>query len=624
MRYPSRAILFGLLVFAVGCGGGSGSNPTNPQGTITFSSTPGTSAGEGAQYVYQITATSSTRGAVTFQLTSAPAGATLSGNTITWTPTHEEARTANAFTVTATSASATPATQTWSVTPTGNVNITNVVTYWGPNGNTTVTPTWNPALNLPAAFVPQSDGSLQTLTGSPNPDGSFTIPNVPGGYFWLQLGAVSFHWTSASDFDYGTDVAGLPVATTSESTTTFDFSISGLQPSTTLDNFVEARPDSYLGSVVPLPIGLPGNNSSTLNLSVPYLSSIDWSKVDTFYFTQYVTTTSGSFTGFTVGPSATLAGLSLTDGGTNNLTAALEPSPGASIPLQIAGDSWAAIAATSGPGATVASSDYLLQAQPYVTDRYALQPSTGVLGPGFPLLWQTAPPSGIGIINPFANSCGVTLTLVSLPLNFGLPPITTPENLGTVPYGDPYPTAWPRYFEYCQLSTVTLARPNSSETDTFAVGQNEVTALPAGGAAENVQPILSNVQSPTINGNSFLQTATLNTTTVNLTWTAPATGQPAGYVVAVYELSTLPTGQMGYLGVGSYTTAKTTVNVPFLTAGNTYVFAIEALADAKANVETSPRRHQVPIAHSVTVSAPFVISSGATANSAARRKAANR
>jgi hypothetical protein len=191
----------------------------------------------------------------------------------------------------------------------------------------------------------------------------------------------------------------------------------------------------------------------------------------------------------------------------------------------------------------------------------------------------------------------------------GNPPIVTDANLGTVTYNDPYPSTWQRNFQYCQLSQVTLQRPNSTATDTFTVGTSQITPLPSG----PVTPILGPVQSPMVNGSSLFTPATLNTTSVTLSWNPPAIGQPYGYYVAVYQLVTVSSGISGYGLAGVYATAKTSVNVPFLSANNVYVFSITSMADAISSVELAPLRHQVPTARSGVVSAPMMIAAGATA-----------
>ena len=139
--------------------------------------------------------------------------------------------------------------------------------------------------------------------------------------------------------------------------------------------------------------------------------------------------------------------------------------------------------------------------------------------------------------------------------------------------------------------------------DTFIVTNKQTTTLPTGPVA----PILGPVQSPTLNGGNLLQTATLSTTAVAISWSPPSTGQPYGYFVQVYQLGTLPSGGTGYTLAGMYGTAQTSVALPFLSAGNTYVFAILAGSDANANIETKPFRHQIPTAESAVVSAPFLI-----------------
>src|SRR3974390_604554 len=120
--------LFALLL--AGCGGGGMQAPPAP----VFTSTPTTAAEEGMMYTYTVTATSVDGSPVQFVLTAGPVSTTLEANTVMWTPNHAQSRQANAFTVTATTAKGGSATQTWSVTPNGNINITDIVTRWSSSG----------------------------------------------------------------------------------------------------------------------------------------------------------------------------------------------------------------------------------------------------------------------------------------------------------------------------------------------------------------------------------------------------------------------------------------------------------------------------------------------------------
>jgi hypothetical protein len=332
-RFPSQ---FLLIVVLAGCGGGA--NMTTPPSNPVFSSVPEMVASEGTLYRYQLVATSPNNSPVTFALTTGPAGATLSGNTVSWTPTHAESRTANSFSVTASNASGGSASQAWSVTPSGTIQLTAVTTYWTPTGTVDLPRVWLAGLPYPAALVPQSDGSLTRLQGAANADGTFSIPEVPGGFYWLQLSPTGTYWTSSSDFDAGTDVVGSPQKQTTQSSTTFNVSLSGLDPIQTQDVFpVQSNGRGFfLGFSLG---GVPG--ATTLNTSQTLRSNIDFSQINTVFFSQLEPVDSGGFSGLALGPELTESNLSITNGAVNNISGTLTASPRTSIPLNIKGTAWA-------------------------------------------------------------------------------------------------------------------------------------------------------------------------------------------------------------------------------------------------------------------------------------------
>ena len=589
-----------IALFA-GCGGG-GSGTITPPPTLAFTSTPSTAAAEGVQYSYQVTATSSDASAVTFSLAAAPSGAAISGNVLTWTPTHAEARTPNAFTLQAMTANGASKTQSWGVTPNGTVNITAVVTYWTPSGQINVPPQWLSNLPYPAALIPQSDGSLQRLQGAANADSSFSIPNVPAGFYWLQIGPNANYWTSTSDFDNGRDVIGRPLSSAAQTTTTFDFSLSGLQPGSPLGDVLSSRTD-VIGLTLPL-FGTVQAGSTTFQGIIAEGSNIDWTKVTTIYIGQYIHTNTGAFSGYLLGPSQTLSNVAFVPGASNPVDATLSAAPPTSLHLQIAGSAWATLASSIGPGSPAPSfSDYSAFVQPYVSDRLAITTPQFPLGPGLTLI-RPAPASPSPFPIPSSFACGLSSGVFATQIpSAGVPPILTDTDAGTLSYSDPYSADWPRMFEYCQVSTVSLPRPNSSVTDIFFVTHKQITDLPQG----PVTPILGSVQSPTLNGASLFQSATLNSTNVTVAWNPPAIGQPYGYIVEVFQIAALPNGATAFLPARTYSTRSTSLPVPFLSVNNTYVFTILAASDANANIETSPFRHKLPFAESGVVSAPFVI-----------------
>jgi hypothetical protein len=66
-------------------------------------------------------------------------------------------------------------------------------------------------------------------------------------------------------------------------------------------------------------------------------------------------------------------------------------------------------------------------------------------------------------------------------------------------------------------------------------------------------------------------------------------------------------GTFNYFPAGTFTTGKTTATLPPLQSGQTYVFAISARIDGKADVEKSPNRSALPTAYATVISAPITI-----------------
>ena len=63
---------------------------------------------------------------------------------------------------------------------------------------------------------------------------------------------------------------------------------------------------------------------------------------------------------------------------------------------------------------------------------------------------------------------------------------------------------------------------------------------------------------------------------------------------------------------GNYSSAQTSMTLPPLTGGNTYLFVIITEVDGIANMQTSPYRSQLPTAFATVMSAQIAISAGAS------------
>jgi hypothetical protein len=597
------ALGISLLLTACGANSNTPSAPTVPE----FVSTPGTSATQGVTYTYQIQTIPSAN-TVTLALAGAPRGATLTGNTLNWTPSAAQSRVPNQFSVTATNPLGS-ATQSWNVTPAGTVTGTWINTYWMSNGPVLVPVDWLDGPHpVPTAFIPQADGSFQAVEGAGNSDGTFSIPNVPAGYYWMRP-AANFYWTSSSNFDFGADInmqSTGNVLTTSP-TTLMNFNLSGLDPLQSGDE-VQFIWEMYPPFSLPFAVGSPAGGT-TLSLGAQVTSNIDFSLANPAYLLQYEPETFGGLSALMLGPSETLPNLAFVNGVTNSVNASLVPSPQISFELNVKGSAWTPLFANVGPNsATIEGADLEVMTQPFVTG--GKLPS--ILGQDIPLLIDLQPssPSSFELLtDPSMDVCGGGGPIAPGDFTFlpGEPPVTTDQDFGIVHYGDPFPSDWPRIFAFCQTATVPVPLPGSTTPISFVLRASQSSSLPT----SEISPPFGPVQNPTISGTSLFVASTINATGANLSWTAPNGTTPTGYAIAAFSPVTLPNnGVMTYFPRGSYFTAKPSALLPPLQVGQTYVFMITAILDGAANFETQPNRSALPTASVSVVSAPIMVTGG--------------
>jgi hypothetical protein len=329
-----------IILMITGCSGSGGGGNTTTVPTVpanpVFTSTPVTQAVEGSPYSYQLAVSGAT--GVTFSLTTAPTGATISGSTVSWTPTTPQARVQNNFIVTASASGGGSATQSWTVTPSGTIRISRIDTLWSENGSTSAPFDWSTISSSVAALVPQANGSFQTLSGTAGANGAFQIPNVPAGYFWLKLGPQDIYWTSSSTFDLGGDtfVAESNSATPAVTTTNFNLNFTSLDP--TASNGL-LRVDSLDSGGINF-LSTTNAGSTTFSGVLTVNSHIDFSTVKNAFVVQYDPASFGTVNGFVSGPELTLSNLSLTTGGQNTMSGALGSVVPASINLSVQSSAW--------------------------------------------------------------------------------------------------------------------------------------------------------------------------------------------------------------------------------------------------------------------------------------------
>jgi hypothetical protein len=610
------ALLFSVtaaLMLSTSCGGG-GNNTTPPAPLApSFSSTPVSAASEGSTYSYQLAATDPSGGTVTFALTAAPTGATLNGNAISWIPTATQSRLPNNFAVTAASSKGGSATQSWTVTPTGTVRVSWVDNYWnGGNTPTNVPYDWTPVAPFVGALLPRSDGDVTALTGMGGPDGQLAIPNVPGGYYWLQVSPWEMYWTNSSTIDVGSDFntpntifRSLPG---SYPETPITLNVTGIEPATGGWLQVDLFPWMIFGH------SLWGGETS---FSTTFTTNLDWSLVKSGEGLEYKPVTLGSLSGIALGPTATLKDLTLTNGVPNTIDVPLMPSPQASMNLSIKGSAWVPLFNKVAPGAaTPYSTPFDLSVDPDITNRNP--------GPNFgrtirllaPLAVATDPRwNRLGFAYPIRTTCGhggrggLSLAFPGTG-GFTLPPIAVPalltdQDMGVVNFGDPFPAAWTRYFEICQQASVDVPSPDGTSTPQKWILTNGAM-MPTPNAP--VGPMIGPVENPTINDHDLFTPTTITSSRVTLKWSKPALGSPTGYLIVVITPLILTNSETVYAERYFLGTKTTSVMLPGnLMRPGKYMFLITALKDGRADLEVSPRRTAVPMANADIISATITI-----------------
>ena len=681
MHLPYRvlallALCAAVLIGSSACGNSGssgGSTVTSGASTPQIGSTPITTAVQGSAYSYTLAATDPSGGTVNFALTTAPTGATLSGNIITWTPTAAQSRTVNNFTVTATTSGGST-TQSWTVTPNGTIQVTDVITNWGPAGASTLpTISWSESYPAASVLVPQADGLMVAIYGSGDSSGVLSFQNVPAGYFWLNINGI-YYWTSSSNIDFGTDQSEAntvaPSLPNGVSSTVLSLNLTGLDAT--------ANPSLLDFGTVPNSIGVqatvqdetsfswnssPTSSSTTSSSGEIVNIQVDVSQIQNGFVLQEEPTYLGPLAGYILGPTATLSSLSLQNNATNTINATLSPGPQASLPLKIDASEWTSLFSKVAPTEpTQTSSPFSLRVQPYaigvnapsatagITSEWAICNSTSCTSA--PTITTFSGPLPLGLfwpapvatttsnfllaplLGPLSCSSGLSSTVTytcgspstcsgfneseSAPAT---PLLSSDTDFGTIQYSDPFPAAWQRVFDFCQQATLSLPSLTTTssigdqQTETVTWNYNLLNSQSTAAPNSPVVPVLSAVVGPTINGASFFSPATLSTRAITLNWSKPVLGTPYGYRVLAVALpqANSSTGiVIGTISKSLYT-AQTSLTIPpeLLTSGQTYLFDITALVDAKANVETSPRRSGLPTAAANVVSAPIVISASA-------------
>ncbi len=427
-------------------------------------------------------------------------------------------------------------------------------------------------------LVPNASGGFDTLTGQGNSDGTFSIPNVPVGYYWLKFGR-SYLWTNVDNVQWVFDTYGrADVVYPGTTPTTLAMTATGLNTWQGTDELFWTVPNQgFTYSTYGLAVTNPPNpgdtalSAYTLDFIQNGFPLLDATKGDQGYLTQLTSRTASGEIYRALGKAFYLPATTMTDGVAATASGGFLDIPQTStLHLGWKRSALAAMTTAVNPNATVVQTEFGLWLSPLGT-------TVGVPAEAFQL---------------FTYDSGSVAA-------------TTDLDLGDLPYGNPFPSSWTPLAEtYFTWSVSYLAPGASTPVTMLRSAYTATTTLPT--AAAPIAPLLSPVQNPRINGKTLFTNQLGVGTNPVIAWDAPATGSPTGYVVTVYQLvnqggaSVLP-GQYRY----TFRTSARTFMIPpgVMTSGNTYIVNISAVRNPGYSYASNPFQSAFPYGSSPTSSA---------------------
>jgi hypothetical protein len=382
-----------------------------------------------------------------------------------------------------------------------------------------------------AALVPNGSG-YTTITGTGSSDGKFTIPDVPTGFYLLQIGT-SYLWTSNTMVDADSNYGYRSTVVPANSSTQISLDFTNLD-AWRIDDFFEIvcpHNDSYVTTDDYLYGGVSMGATSftgTYTLGPSWILS-DASLGDQYYAAELVPQSVGGYGFLTLARYYAPPKFTQAQGSDTPIDGKLKTIPQTkTFEANINGADLVAQAVAANPAATLDSGGCALDAYP------------GSLAKG-----QTTD-------TPDLVFC---------------PPVTTNGDLGPVPYGDPYPASWPLFVGYFYSAYTNYLAPGATGSASIVTFiQGYTVNLPS--TTSPITPLIGVAQNPTINGEAFFTNQTGVGLTPLLQWSAPAVGTATYYVVSIYQLFNSG-GNTVYSPLPfSFSTAQTSLRIPgVLTAG---------------------------------------------------------
>ena len=386
-----------------------------------------------------------------------------------------------------------------------------------------------------AALVPNGTG-YNVLSGTGTGSGTFSIPNVPSGFYLLQIGA-QYVWTSNTVVDADSIAAyRSDIVAANPNTTTVSFDLTNLHSWQATDILELACPNNNTFEG-PFP-GTVGE--TTFTGTFPYFGNLSVaSEGDQYYVAQLITQNLGSYVFTGLGRYFAPAKFNQAQGSNTPIDGRLRTvTQNQKFEANINGADLTAQALAANPGAVLLSTSAGL----------SVYPGSFVHG---------------------QNTATTDLIIQQSP-----PFLTTNGNLGQVSYGDPYPSKWPKIVAYYWLANTSYTAPGATNSAAMVTYTYGITLnLPT--ASSPVKPLVGVVQNPLVNGKSFFTNQTGVGLTPILKWSPPSIGTASHYDVGVYQLVN-NAGNTVIVPVAGFHTQGKSLRIPsgVLSAGQAYVFLV--------------------------------------------------
>jgi hypothetical protein len=405
-----------------------------------------------------------------------------------------------------------------------------------------------------AALVPNGVGSYWTFSGTGTAAGTFSIPNVPYGYYLLQLGG-RYIWTKNTVVNADYDLAYRSSAVTADPATTLTFNLRNLNPWQTND--VLELVDTSAGAFELFPGGTEGE--TTFAGTFPYSSNLnDSTQGDKTYLLQESTQYAGGYRILVASSYFSPSNFTQVDAVDTQLTGKLRTiQPNQSFRFNVNGADLAAATLAANPGATIANTVFALDVFP------------GNMARG----WIVSTPD-----------------LVSYDLNSDAPPFTANADLGDVLYGNPFPKTFTLFALYQYSAQTSYLAPGASSPaaiTTFVYGST--VTLPT--STRPLRLMVGTVVQPAVGRADFVANQSGMGLMPTLSWKPPKVGIAHAYQVLVYQVTNTD-GITAATTIARLQTQGTSITIPpnVLIAGQAYVFQITTIYRPGVNVAANPYR----------------------------------